>query len=107
VSRILAKVRALIAEGNFRVSVHALRELENDGLLIGPLISGITSCALVEEYPGYHKGPCVLVLQKDENGQPIHLLWGVPAGAEQPAVLVTAYVPDAERWNFDFTKRRP
>jgi hypothetical protein len=42
-------VRELIAEGKFRVSVHALRELENDGLLIGPLISGVRSCVLVED----------------------------------------------------------
>lgn len=106
-SELLSKVRELIAEGKFRVSVHALRELENDDLLIGPLVSGIMSSALIEEYPDYHKGPCVLVLQKDENGRAIHLLWGIPANAEQPAVLITAYVPDPERWTDDFTKRRP
>jgi hypothetical protein len=106
-SPILSKVRKLIAEGNFRVSVHALRELENDDLLIGPLISGVEFSTIVEEYPDYHKGPCVLVLQTDERARPIHLLWGIPAGAELPAVLITAYVPDQERWTDDFTRRRP
>jgi hypothetical protein len=105
VSDILSNVRALIADGKFRISAHALKELLDDDLLIEPLVAGIVSAISVEEYRDYHKGPCVLVLQTDERGRPIHLLWGIPAGAAEPAVLITAYVPDSERWNDDFTRR--
>jgi hypothetical protein len=107
VSELLSRIRELISEDKFGVSVHALRELENDGLLIGPLISGIMSCRVVEEYPDYFKGPCVLVLQQDERERAVHLLWGIPKGAREPAILVTAYVPDPERWSDDFMKRKP
>jgi len=103
---ILSRVLGLIGNGKFRVSLHALRELENDGLLIEALIDGIGNCTLVEEYPEYHKGPCVLILQFDEFARPIHLLWGIPAGADEPAVLITAYQPDPDRWSEDFTGRR-
>jgi hypothetical protein len=106
VSDILSDVRVLIADEKFRVSAHALQELLNDDLLIEPLVSGIVSAVLVEEYRDYHKGPCVLVLQADERGKPIHLLWGIPAEATEPAVLITVYVPDPDRWNDDFTRRR-
>lgn len=106
-SSTLLRIRKLIAEDKFRISVHALRELENDELLIGPLISGVQVCTKVEDYPDYHKGPCVLVLQQDDEARPIHLLWGIPAGANEPAVLITAYRPDPERWTDDFTTRRP
>ncbi|WP_369327863.1 DUF4258 domain-containing protein [Rhizobium sp. AC44/96] len=71
-------MRALIADDKFRISAHALKELLNDDLLIEPLVTGISSAVPVEEYPQYHKGPCVLVLQTDERGGPIHLLWGIP-----------------------------
>jgi hypothetical protein len=107
VNNILSTVRALIADDKFRVSAHALQELLNDDLLIEPLVRGIEAAVTVEEYPHYHKGPCVLVLQLDERQMPIHLLWGIPAGSTEPAVLITAYIPDADRWSDDFTRRKP
>ncbi len=106
-SDLFSKVCALIADDKFRVSAHALGELMNDGVLLEPIIEGIASAIIVEEHPNYHKGPCVLVLQLDERRRPIHLLWGIPAGADEPAVLITAYVPDPDRWNEDFTRRKP
>ncbi|MCV9997036.1 DUF4258 domain-containing protein [Pararhizobium sp. YC-54] len=103
---ILLAVGHLIADGKVGVSLHAVDELSKDGLLIEPLIDDFANGIAVEEYPAYHKGPCVLVLQRDEFGLPVHLLWGIPAGKTEPAVLITAYRPDPDKWNDDFTVRR-
>jgi hypothetical protein len=35
----------------------------------------------------------------------LHVVWGIPQGHASPAVLVTAYRPDATRWSADFTRR--
>ena len=78
----------------------------NDRLLIEPLVLGVASATTIEEYPDYHKGPCVLTLQTDERGMPIHLLWGIPVGCSETAVLITVYVPDPGKWNEDFTRRK-
>ena len=106
VSDTLARVRALVAEGKVRVSDHGYDELVDDILVID-VLDGIQSAILVEDYPEFGKGPSVLVLQQDAAaGRPIHVVWGIPKGRAEPAVVVTAYRPDLSRWSGDFMKRK-
>jgi hypothetical protein len=100
------QIVSLIEQGKVEVSLHAVQELLNDGILLEPLINAASGAIVVEDYPDYHKGPAVLVLQRDEFGRPFHLVWGIPRGCDEPAVLVTAYRPDPERWDDSFTLRK-
>ena len=102
----LERVQALAVRGELRISVHGYDELAADGLLAGDVIAGLTDAVVVEDYPTYPKGPCVLVLQHDPFDDPIHVVWGIPAGKDSPAVLVTAYRPDREQWDETFRRRR-
>jgi hypothetical protein len=106
-SQTLDKVRTLIATGDVRVSSHGYDELAEDGILVRDLVQGIGGASIVEDYPDYAKGPCVLVLQHDRFGKPVHVVWGIPKGKDSPAVLVTAYRPDPALWSQDFLRRKP
>lgn len=101
----LQQVVDLVAKGEVRVSEHGYDELAADGILLRDLVAGVASAELVEDYPGFAKGPCVLALQRDRNGGPVHVLRGIPRGENGPAVLVTAYRPDPERWDGTMKRR--
>ena len=105
-SKFVERVRSLIRAGEVRISEHGYDELAGDGLTAKEALNGIQEAVIVEEYPNYPKGPCVLLLQKDRSGAPIHVVWGIPMGHDKPVVLVTAYRPDPERWDQTFTRRR-
>ena len=80
-------------------------EFAADGILAREMIDGVQAAVVVEDYPTYAKGPCVLVRQFDRGGRPIHAVWGIPRGETSPAVRITAYRPDPARWTDDFLRR--
>ena len=100
------RVLRLIEQNNLLLSEHGYDKLAEDDILINAVLSEVNMAVVVEDYPDYPKGPCVLVLQKDMQGKPIHVVWGIPKGASSPAVLVTAYRPDPKRWSKDYMRRR-
>lgn len=106
-SDFLEKIRALVARGEVQVSGHGYEELAADGIPVRDVVDGLNTAVVIEDYPDYPKGPCALVLEQNGKNQPIHVVWGIPAGQDSPAVVVTAYRPDPRKWDETWRKRRP
>jgi hypothetical protein len=106
VSATLELVRAAVAAGEVRVSEHAIAELNADAIALDDILDGASSAMLVEDYASAWKGPSVLALHRAGDGRALHVVWGFARGTASPAVLVTAYRPDPDRWTADFLRRR-
>jgi hypothetical protein len=88
-----------------RVSAHAYEKLRNDSIRFRDVFLGLADAQVVEDYPEYFAGPCVLVLQKDRDNRPLHVIWGIQKGQQSPAVLITVYRPTLALWSPDFLER--
>ena len=105
-SNIWDEIVALIEKRDIKISEHGYDELAAENITVREVVVGSPGGIVLEEYPDYSKGPCVLAMLKDRDGHPIHAVWGVPRGSTSPAVLVTAYRPDPERWTDGFRRRK-
>ena len=104
-SETLRRIQTLVLANDFHVSEHGFAELHRDDILVADAVAGIATAVAVEDYPARDRGPSVLTLQQDRLGRPIHIVWGLPANARRPAVIVTAYRPDPKLWDSDFRRR--
>jgi hypothetical protein len=57
---------SMILKGEVLVSEHGYDELSQDGISLRDITDTITKAIVIEDYPTYPKGPCVLVLQEDK-----------------------------------------
>ena len=79
----------MVQQGQTLVSEHGYDELAEHNIYVKDIMAGVEKGVVVEDYPDFSKGPCVHVLQKDADGEPIHVVWGIPKEATSPAVIVT------------------
>ena len=104
-SNTLNQIWDLAQHNELKISDHGYDELAADNILVREIVQSLQNAELLEDYPDYFKGPCVLLLQYDEKRNPVHTVWGIPKGNTSPAVLITAYRPDPLRWSKDFRRR--
>ena len=100
------KIKILIEKRDVLISSHGYDELAEDGILVKEILLSVDTAIVLEDYPDFGKGPCCLVLQKDDKENPIHAVWGISVGTQRPAVLITAYRPSDERWSDGYRRRK-
>ena len=105
-SATFVQVQALVRAKKARPTQHCYASFAKRGILFADVICGVDSGLVLEDYPEFHLGPSVLVLQKDLIGKPLHVVWGIEKDTTEPAMVVTAYYPDPSKWSADFKSRK-
>ena len=100
----LAAIRRAFADGKVMFGPHARREMaaENPTLLPAEIEQAVSGGEVIEDYPDDARGPCCLILGFSSRGRPIHT---VVTAARPEVFVITAYVPDPQRWD-DYRRRR-
>ena len=60
-SKTLENIKALICKSEVRISEHGYDELLSDNLLAREIVEGVSEAVVVEDYPDYPKGSCLIV----------------------------------------------
>ena len=85
---IFDRIKELVRNRDVRISEHGYDELTQDDITVQDIFESFKDATLIESYPEYPKGPCILLLQEDRRGEPIHVVWGISRGASSPAFLL-------------------
>jgi hypothetical protein len=104
VSDTFNKIVSLVGAGKYRLSQHGIEEMQEDRITLTSLLKSLPLAVVVEDYPDAWKGPTILLLQ-EFDGLKFHAIWGISKSSVDLATLVTAYVPDPEKWTHDLLKR--
>ncbi len=99
----LEAIRRLVREGQYRLTLHAEHERDQDRILAREIEEALCSpgAEVIEEYHSDPRGPSFLLLGFTEAGAPIHAVCALTEGL----VVITLYRPDPTRW-VDWRQRR-
>ena len=85
------------------ITEHARVRLFERGITVGDVMKCIDRGEIIEQYENDSPLPSCLLLGESINGRYIH---AVVSKDEAFIYLITAYYPDAKRWELDFRNRR-
>jgi len=94
-------IRERIRCGAFAVTDHAMLEGFKEGITVADMVRTIETGRIIERYPERQR---CLIFARRADGLPIHVV--VEYLARSVVDLVTAYVPQRQRWIRDQVRKK-
>jgi hypothetical protein len=102
-ARRLTVIRERVERGAYVVSFTHTEKLRRRRISAQNIEEAIANGAIIEDYPHDPRGPSCLILGHSGE-RPIHAVCGRVDSDE--ILIITAYQPDREEWESDWTTRK-
>ena len=99
----IESIREMCADGKIRWTVHVLRKLQERGIYREDVYCAIGNGKIIEQYPDDYPYPSCLVYGTDLHKNPLHIVVGSDGTI---LYLITAYLPDPDRFENDYETRK-
>ena len=96
-------IRARVAAGKYMISFTHTEKLRRRCIRAQEIEDAIASGAIIEDYPSDSRGPSCLLLGY-AGTRPLHIVCGRIETDE--ILIITAYQPDPNEWEADWTTRK-
>lgn len=99
----IENLRKICRPENIEITLHAAKRLEQRGIKMADIITCIQNGKIIEQYPTDYPYPSCLILGLSVSNQYLHVVVGSNL---ETLWLITAYYPDAQKWEADFQTRK-
>lgn len=99
----IEKIREYFLEDKIFVTEHAAERFHQRNIKIKDIRNAVNFGEIIEQYPNDYPYPSCLILGKSFGGKNLHVVLSDEGNASR---IITAYFPDADKWNEDFKTRR-
>jgi len=97
------EIQALCQLGKIKWTTHISARLQERGIEPSDIKHCINNGEIIEQYPDDFPHPSCLISGFDFCGNPLHVVMDVGAGY---IWLITAYIPNHNKWQSDFKTRK-
>lgn len=85
------------------ITNHAMERCRERGILVKDILNAVLTGEIIENYPDDFPFPSCLVCGKSSKGEVIHVCMSNEGNASK---VITAYIPNTEKWEADLKTRK-
>lgn len=90
-------------EDNVFITEHAAERFRQRGIRAKDIRSVVSNGEIIEQYPDDFPFPSCLICGKNDAGTVVHVCMSDEGSSSR---IITAYLPDADKWTDDFKARK-
>ena len=85
------------------ITAHAAERFRQRGIKIKDIRNAVKTGEIIEQYPENYPYPSCLLMGMSVKAQPLHVVMSDEGNASR---IITAYFPDADKWESDLKTRK-